>query len=184
LAACIILYDGALKRTRLAPFIMGECRFLNVLLGMSLLIVPWGEGELLIALGIGIYIMGVTIFARTDARVSSRTRLTVGLTILLAGMVLLVAVPTVSGDRPSLEIPRSGWYLLWAALALIIARRCVMAVVEPSPPRVQSAVRNCVHSIIALDAALCVGYVSPYWGFAVLSLFIPTMLLTVWLNST
>src|SRR3954468_13530276 len=184
LAACIILYDGALKRTRLAPFIMGESRFLNVLFGMSLLIVPWGKGELLIALGIGVYIMGVTIFARTDAHVSSRTRLTVGLTILLAGMVLLAAVPTLSGDRPSLNIPRSGWYLLWAALALIIGRRCVMAVVEPSPPRVQSAVRNCVHSIIALDAALCVGYVSPYWGFAVLALLIPTMLLTIWLNAT
>jgi 4-hydroxybenzoate polyprenyltransferase len=184
LAACIILYDGALKRTRLAPFIMGECRFLNVLLGMSLLIVPWGEGELLIALGIGVYVMGVTIFARTDARVSSRTRLLAGLIILLAGIALLAVVPTLSGDRPSLNIPQPGWYLLWAALALIISRRCVMAVFEPSPPRVQSAVRNCVHSIIALDAALCVGYVDTYWGFALLSLLVPTMLLTLWLNAT
>jgi 4-hydroxybenzoate polyprenyltransferase len=184
LAACIVLYDGALKRTRLAPFIMAECRFLNVLLGMSLLIVPWGKGELLIALGIGVYVMGITIFARTDARVSTRTRLVAGVTTLLAGIVLLAQVPTLSDDRPSLAISQTGWYLLWGALALIIARRCVMAIFEPSPPRVQSAVRNCVHSIIALDAALCVGYVSPYWGFAVLSLLVPTMILTFWLNAT
>lgn len=71
LAACILLYDGALKRTRLAPIVMGECRTLNVLLGMSLMIIPWGEAEVLIAIGIGVYIMGVTIFARTDARISS-----------------------------------------------------------------------------------------------------------------
>ena len=61
LAACIVMYDYALKRSRFAPLIMGECRFLNVLLGMSLLFVPWGKFELLLALGIGIYIVGVTI---------------------------------------------------------------------------------------------------------------------------
>src|SRR4051812_20139748 len=54
----ILMYDGALKNSRLAPLLMGECRFLNVLLGMSLLILPWGKSELLIAAGVGIYIAG------------------------------------------------------------------------------------------------------------------------------
>jgi 4-hydroxybenzoate polyprenyltransferase len=184
LAACILLYDGALKRTRLAPLIMGECRMLNVLLGMSVMIVPWGKAEILIAIGIGVYIMGVTIFARTDARISTRTRLTSGLIVLLSGIALLAAVPCLTVERPPLAVIVPGWYLLWAALALIIGRRCMMAVFEPSPKRVQTAVRNCVHSIIVLDAAVCVGYASPYWGFAVLSLLIPTMLLTLWLNAT
>jgi 4-hydroxybenzoate polyprenyltransferase len=184
LAACILLYDGALKRTRLAPLVMGECRTLNVLLGMSLMIIPWGKADILIAIGIGVYIMGVTIFARTDARVSSRTRLTAGLIVLLSGISLLAAVPWLTIDRPPLAVILPGWYLLWAALALIIGRRCTMAIFEPSPQRVQSAVRHCVHSIIVLDAAVCVGYASSYWGFAVLSLLIPTMLLTLWLNAT
>jgi 4-hydroxybenzoate polyprenyltransferase len=184
LAACILLYDGALKRTRLAPLIMGECRMLNVLLGMSVMVIPWGKAEIFIAIGIGIYIMGVTIFARTDARISTRTRLTSGLIVLLSGIVLLAAVPWLTAERPPLAVIVPGWYLLWAALALIIGRRCMMAVFEPSPKRVQTAVRNCVHSIIVLDAAVCVGYASPYWGFAVLSLLIPTMLLTLWLNAT
>jgi hypothetical protein len=59
-----------------------------------------------------------------------------------------------------------------------------MAIFEPSPQRVQTAVRHCVHSIIVLDAAVCVGYASSFWGFAILSLLIPTMLLTLWLNAT
>lgn len=184
LAACVLLYDGALKRTRLAPLIMGECRMLNVLLGMSVMIVPWGKAEILIAIGIGVYIMGVTIFAQTDARISTRTRLTAGLIVLLSGIAILAGVPWLTAERPPLAVVSLGWYVLWFALALIIGRRCTMAVFEPLPKRVQMAVRNCVHSIIVLDAAVCVGYASPYWGFAVLSLLIPTMLLTLWLNAT
>jgi 4-hydroxybenzoate polyprenyltransferase len=184
LGSCILLYDGALKKTRLAPLVMGECRMLNVLLGMSLSLIPWGKFEVLIAVGIGVYIIGVTIFARTDARVSSRVRLASGFIILLAGMGIVAAAPWLTAERPPLEIVRIGWYALWAALALIIGRRCLMALFEPSPRRVQAAVRNCVQSIIVLDAAVCVGYVSPYWGFGVLALLVPTFVLTMWLNAT
>jgi 4-hydroxybenzoate polyprenyltransferase len=188
LVGCIIIYDGALKRTRWAPLVMGECRMFNVLLGMSLMVVPWVEiprKELLIALGIGTYIVGVTIFARTDARTSSRRRLTTGLCVLLGGIALLAAVPKLTVYRPPIAVAHNGWLLLWAAIALIIGRRCAMAVFEPSPQRVQAAVRHCVHSIIVLDAAVCVGYAnSPYWALAVLSLLFPTMLLTMWLNAT
>lgn len=184
LAICILLYDGGLKRTRLGPMVMGECRLLNVLLGMSLMVVPWFKREVLIALGIGIYIMGVTMFARTDAHESSRRQLIKGMAVLLAGMAILAGVPALTHDRPPIAVSQTGWYLLWAALGLIIARRCLMAVFEPSPQRVQAAVRHCVHSIIVLDAAVCVGYASPYWGFAVLLLLFPTMILTMWLNAT
>jgi 4-hydroxybenzoate polyprenyltransferase len=184
LTSCILLYDGALKHTRFAPLVMGECRMLNVLLGMSVMLIPWGKAEILIAVGIGVYIMGVTIFARTDARISSRTRLTAGLIVLVSGMGLLASVPWLTADRPPLVVILPGWYLLWAAIALITGRRCTMAIFEPSPKRVQTAVRHCVHSIIVLDAAVCVGYAGSYWGFAVLSLLIPTMLLTLWLNAT
>ena len=184
LAAVILLYDGALKRSRFAPLLMGECRFLNALLGMSLFYIPWGKAELLIAAGVGIYVMGVTIFARTDARVSARSRLVYGLLVLVGGIALLAAVPWITGNRPFLQISTSGWYVLWFAIALIITRRCFMAVFDPSPRRVQSAVRNCVQSIIVLDAAVATGYASPFWGFAIVILLIPTMLLTLWLNAT
>ena len=184
LAACIVMYDGALKRSRFAPLLMGECRFLNVLLGMSLTIIPWGKAELLIVAGIGIYVVGVTVFARTEARTSTRSRLISGFIVLLSGMALLAAVPELTAHRPPLEVSTKGWYLLWVALALITARRCIMAIFEPSPPRVQAAVRHCVQSIIVLDAAVCVGYASPFWGFAVIAMLVPTFLLTIWLDAT
>jgi 4-hydroxybenzoate polyprenyltransferase len=184
LAACIVLYDSALKHTWLAPLVMGECRMLNVLLGMSLMLVPWGKPEFLIATGVGVYVAGVTIFARTDARASSRLLLTFGLIALLAGIALLAAVPTLSAYRPPIAVSPMGWLLLWSALALIIGRRCAMAIFEPSPERVQAAVRHCVQAIIVLDAAVCVGYASPHWAFVMLTLLLPTFLLAAWLNAT
>jgi 4-hydroxybenzoate polyprenyltransferase len=194
LAICVVLYDAVLKRTPFAPLAMGACRVLNALLGMSLAplaaqaaspYVSWGStAAWLIAIGIGIYIVGVTIFARTEARASFRTRLIGGLAVLLVGMALLAATPALSRYDPSVKVSLNGWYLLWAALALITARRCGLAVSEPSPPRVQVAVRHCVQSIIVLDAAVCVGYASPIWGLVVLSLIFPTVVLAQWLKAT
>lgn len=194
LAVCVVLYDAVLKRTPLAPLAMGACRAFNVLLGMSLAplaaeaaspYVRWGTSAAwLIAIGIGVYIVGVTIFARTEARASSRTRLIGGLAVLLSGMALLAAMPALSQHDPPLVVSRYGWYLLWGLLALVTARRCGLAIAEPSPPRVQAAVRHCVQSIIVLDAAVCVGYAGPIWGLAVLSLIFPTVLLAQWLKAT
>jgi len=187
LALVILSYDGALKNSRAAPLLMGECRFLNVLLGMSLFVLRWEKRELLIAAGIGIYIMGVTVFSRTDARVSTRTRLVSGFSEILAGIALLAAVPALTFNRPPLAMATNStylWYLLWGAIAVIIGRRCVAAIVEPTPPRVQAAVRHCVQSVIVLDAAVCVGYVGASWGLAVLALLIPTYIFTQWLNAT
>jgi 4-hydroxybenzoate polyprenyltransferase len=205
LALCIVAYDSFLKQTPLGPLIMGACRSLNILLGMSLAapapIVPsirslsgivgrnqhaWSlyPNEWLIALGIGIYIAGVTLFARSDAQRSPRGQLASGLAILLGGMALLTAVPSITNFRPRFHIALSGWYLLWAALAMITARRCVLAIATPTPERVQAAVRHCVQSIIVLDAAVCVGYAGPMWGVAVLALLAPTLLLSGWLKAT
>jgi 4-hydroxybenzoate polyprenyltransferase len=176
---------------------MGACRTLNVLLGMSLAYIskPTADGELLfprawlphewlIAIGIGVYVMGVTIFASTDATTSARGRLITGLAVLVAGMALLACVPALTNNQPRLVVIQNGWYLLWALLALITVRRCMAAIITPDSRQVQAAVRHCVHSIIVLNAAVCVGYVSPYWGFAVLALIFPVVALTAWLQST
>jgi 4-hydroxybenzoate polyprenyltransferase len=147
--------------------------------------VRWGTpAALLIAAGVGIYVAGVTVFARTEARSSSRGRLIVGMTILLGGMALLSVVPYLTNYQPLLVVGVNGWYLLWAVLALITARRCVAAILEPSPPRVQAAVRHCVQSIIILDAAVTVGYAGPFWGLMVLALVFPTLVLAQWLKAT
>lgn len=184
LAACIVLYDAVLKHTLLGPLLMGACRALNVLLGMSAVPRELTTVEWTIAAAIGVYIVGVTWFARSDADASPRGQLVGGLVVLLAGMAILASLPAwAGGEGPTMIAPR-GWYLLWAVLSLIIARRCVVALFEPTPSRVQAAVRHAVHSLIVLDAAVVLGFVGIYWGCAVLLLIFPTMLLTAWLDAT
>ncbi len=40
LAGCVVLYDRLAKQTPLGPLVMGSCRLLNVLLGMSAVVDP------------------------------------------------------------------------------------------------------------------------------------------------
>jgi 4-hydroxybenzoate polyprenyltransferase len=73
LTGCILGYDGGLKNTLIGPVVMGSCRFLNILLGASAvggLSEVFAAPQLPVALGMGIYIVGVTIFSRQEAETS------------------------------------------------------------------------------------------------------------------
>ena len=72
LATAILLYDAWLKRTPLGPVAMGACRMLNVLLGMSAVDAPLHAEHWLVAGAIGVYVAGITLFARKESERSSR----------------------------------------------------------------------------------------------------------------
>ena len=99
LAAAIGLYDAFAKSTPLGPLVMGACRSLNVLLGMSLSTEPWQAIHWVVAGGVGLYIVGVTVFARSEARTSARGQLLLGTAILLAGIGLLSSIPDLGRGR-------------------------------------------------------------------------------------
>jgi 4-hydroxybenzoate polyprenyltransferase len=191
LASCIVLYDAGAKRTLVGPLVMGGCRTLNVLLGMSLAIAAdglllrsWTTSELMLALGVGIYIAGVTVFARSEAGLSGRKSLSGGIAILLLGIALITAAPVVGNSHESLQLGVPQWFLLWALLAFVILRRCVIAWRDPLPLPVQNAVRTCLRSIIVIDAAIVLGYCGPFWGSTVLALLVPMLLLERWASTT
>lgn len=189
LAVAIVLYDSVLKRTPLAPLVMGACRTLNVLLGMSAAAGPWHPLHYVVAAGIGIYITGVTAFARTEAGESSRVRLALGTAVMLAGIGLLASYPNWADvtladvSQPRFAEP-ARWPLVWMAVGLMIGWRCLWAVFDPAPGRVQYAVRNCIFSLIMLDGMVTFGIRGLGWAVAVLVLLVPTMYLGRWLYST
>ncbi len=185
LAAFVVLYDAWLKRTPLGPVSMGACRLLNVLLGMSLAASSWQDQHWLVAGAIGTYITGVTWFARTETARSSRWQLAMATVVLLAGVALLVQVPDVTEDTIELlALQPQRWLLLISVLGALIGFRCFRAVLDPSPLRVQIAVRQCLLSLVILDAAVC--FVT--WGTpgaaGVLALLIPTVIFGQWVNAT
>jgi 4-hydroxybenzoate polyprenyltransferase len=195
LAGCVVLYDAGAKRTPLGPLVMGSCRMLNVLLGMSLAtaadgmtVRPWSTAELLLAAGLGVYIAGVSILARGEAGVSLRKSLAAGIAVLVAGIGLIASAPTIGVEADdALTGPKLGtapWLILWCLLGAVIVRRCFFAWRNPQPGLVQQAVRTCLRSIIVIDAAVVLGYGGPFWGGAVLALLVPMLLLERWASTT
>ncbi len=183
LVAAIFGYDGWLKRTWAGPVAMGTCRFLNVLLGLAILghrPPAWG---LLLALVVGVYIGGVTWFARTEARVSSPQMLLAAAGVILASLVLALAVPalaqqTAPGLQPSALFP----YLL-AAFGFYLALAVVPALRRPLPERVQPAIKRAVLGLVLLDALLASALVGTL-GLLLALLVVPGMVLGRWLYST
>ena len=188
LAACVVGYDAILKRTPIGPVAMGCCRFFNVLLGMSLAVdmtsgeaTAWVGANWLVAAGIGVYIVGVTWFARREATESGRFQLVAATMVMFAGIGLLAWLPWWDG-RVWVTIPR--WGIFWAIIYSLIGWRCVRAIVHPSPELVQGAVKQCILSLIVLDAAIAASIHGQFWGFYVLLLVVPTMYLGRWIYST
>lgn len=195
LAACVIAYDAGMKRTWLGPVVMGSCRFFNVLLGMSLAAhvdtsTPWLLGyepsQLLVAGGVGTYIVGVTWFARTEAETSQRLPLILAVLVMAAGFFLLASYPRFGGEygRVAFRRPEILWPALLTVLFLPIAKRCLAAVMNPSPQRVQVAIKNCIASLIILDASICLAAGSHEWAIVTVSLIVPMLLLGRWVYST
>lgn len=194
LAACVLLYDGVLKNTFVAPLAMGACRFFNVLLGMSLGAVAvegaWGfagytTSHLLVAGGIGLYIAGVTWFARTEATTSNRGLLIWGTAMMAAGIGMLALFPMIQETGIQYRLDEQYvWPLVLFMLTFTILRRCVLAIYNPQPQRVQAAVKQCILSLIILDAAVCLLVADWVWAVAVLALLAPMLLLGKWVYST
>lgn len=192
LAASILAYDGGMKATRLGPLTMGVCRFLNVLLGASSGPAAINGGGflgypsyvLVAAAGVGVYVAGVTWFARREAEASEGWHLAGALLVMLGGIGMLGWLHPNFPPGFRAVLPARWWWMMLALLGLPIARRCVMTVAYPTPEQVQLAVKHCLLSIIVLDAAVTFLAGSWYDAVLVLSLLVPAMLLGRWVYST
>jgi 4-hydroxybenzoate polyprenyltransferase len=186
LTACVVLYDIVLKRTAIAPLLMGSCRFLNVLLGMSLAetadtMLPrvWTAAEWTIAAGIGVYIVGVTIFARTEARTSRRQQLAVGIFVMAAGIATLAYGAFNVGNLSHYR------WIVWLVIGTYVVARNSMALVNPEPRIVQKSVRHALRMLIFLDFVVAFE-AAPHssGGMLILLLFVPMLLLERWASTT
>lgn len=180
LAAAILLYDAWLKRTWAGPLAMGSCRFLNVLLGLTAG-VAWSERpwSLHLAAVTGLYIVGVTWFARTEARMSKKKTLAGAALVILAGLVLALPMPL------WLE-PGAAWPLfpyLLVGLGFLVGIPVCQAIARPTPSRVQPAVKQALMGLVLLDAILATVFAGPV-GLLIALLLLPALYLGRWIYST
>jgi 4-hydroxybenzoate polyprenyltransferase len=190
LVVAILAYDGVLKRTPLAPLAMGFCRGLNVLLGASDQLF-WAPPGLLVrpqtaaAIGLGVYIAGVTWFARTEARTSSRWQLGLAQIVLNAGVLVLAALMC---SWPVWTWPPLGRtpvaLAMLAVIAFTVNRRALTAVIVPSPENVQTSIKLMLLSYVMFDATLVFWKMSETGAYgaghalATAALVIPALLLS------
>jgi hypothetical protein len=184
LAALVLLYNRSLKHTPLGPAVMGSCRLLNVLLGMSMA-AAWLPMHFVLAGGVGVYVAGISWMARGEAGLSSRPHLVGGTVVMLAGLALVAWYPQwlPAGGQWTFRIESSGWQMLWAVLGLLVGYRCLAAIFTPHPALVQRAVKHAILSLIVIDAAATLPAAGPM-AIVIALLLLPTMVLGQWVYST
>jgi 4-hydroxybenzoate polyprenyltransferase len=181
LGAMVLVYDGAAKRTPLGPVAMGACRFLNVLLGLSVVDLSGNLGPLRwhLALVVGLYIVGVTWFARTEARISNRTFLVGAAVVIFVSLMFGLLLPIwLEAGKSGVAFP----YLL-VAFAFVVGFPLVRAIRTPIPALVQAAIKRAVLGLVLLDAILATALIG-WAGLLLLLLWPPAMYLGRWVYST
>jgi 4-hydroxybenzoate polyprenyltransferase len=179
LVVCVLLYDAWLKHTSVGPLAMGACRFLNVVLGLTAGPVWVGAWGIHLALVVGLYIVGVTWFARTEARMSKQSSLTGAAFVMLAALILALPLPAwFEAGRSSLVFP----YLL-VVLGFLVGLPVSQAISKPAPDVVQAAVKRALMGLVVLDAVLATA-VAGEAGLLILLLLLPALYLGRCIYST
>ena len=178
LGACILLYDGVLKRTLAGPPCMGMCRALNLLLGMSAAPGALGDSGFYAAGIVGIYVTALTAFARHEATGGSRFQLR------LAGAGMLVALVGIGGlywldDRAWWPV-----FIVAGLLASELLSPIRTAVKNPGPKTVQSVVQQGILLLVFLDAGLVFAVRGFELALVVAALWLPSRLLARYVRMT
>ncbi|MCY3008186.1 MAG: UbiA family prenyltransferase [Planctomycetota bacterium] len=189
LVAAILGYDGPLKKTPLAPLVMGLCRALNLSLGMAIASGPrlpnLSANLWLLPAAFCLYVMGFTIAARKEfLSVQSRPRLWFGWLTSLIG-ICLFAWTIWKFPSPSLMqiAQRRGASTQWVfpcimlLLAVPVFRRAWNSIRTLSGKDLGLAIRTAILNILFIDATLALIYAGPWMGLLIAALVLPTILL-------
>ncbi|MGE3315177.1 MAG: UbiA family prenyltransferase [Planctomycetaceae bacterium] len=183
IAIFVLLYDGLFKNTLAGPILMGACRSLNVLLGASGTGV-WKEPETGAAIALGIYIVGVTYFARREEEASDPSFLAWSAMIANAGLLLMGCLVLFI---PRSTAPPTHGLAVVAFLPLVFAINKAFrnAIRTPTPELVQAAVKRSLLSIILLDATLILARTGRIeYALMTALLLIPSYFIAKWIYVT
>jgi len=173
LTAAVWIYDRWAKATPWGPTVMGLCRSLNWLIGMTAAGGPTESHQWLIPAGMGLYVGGITLYARDEAGRSRAATLAAGTAAMAGGMALvawqsLLMLGAGQGAPFLADRPAGNWLLLWATFITLLSARNLLGLADPSSGRVQAAVGNAIMAIITIDAIVVMGRCGEAWGIALL----------------
>jgi 4-hydroxybenzoate polyprenyltransferase len=188
LAAAILIYDGGGKKTHAGPFLMGSCRGLNLLLGMSHASALGGPWAWVAAGGFGLFVVGLTWISRSETESGQTRNLIGGLTVQNLALLILAAValhsqgfPGAWSNRPL--VPVEGLLIL-ALVALFVNNAATRGIYHPVPQVLQRAVKTGILSLIWIDVGLVAAVRGPVPALAVAMIWLPAYGLSRWLYTT
>ncbi len=161
---CATSYDKYFKHTLVGgPLVMGLCRGLNLLLGIS--IVPdqvfemWWIGSLPV-----LFIAAITLTSQGEVHGKNRISVTVALGFDLMVACAIIYLAFLGYFQLLTVLP---FLMIWLLMNL---RAKGKAIIENTPPNVMKAVKMGVISLIPLDACYAAG--SSYWWFGLITLLL------------
>lgn len=170
-ALAVVTYDSIGKHHAiLGPFNMGLCRGLNLLLGFSL-----GFSTQPARLPVGLvtlcYIAGVTVLSRGEVKGGTRTAAVFSASWLACSVLVLTYLGVTNSHGMLFAAP----FLVLLIFRVMSPFARAFATLEPK--NIRLAVKTGVLSLILLDASLAALFGGPWYGLAVLALYVPAMLL-------
>ena len=144
---------------------MGGCRYLNWLLGLSLL--PLTQLSLLLPIPIFLYITALTLLSREEESAMDRTAVVyTAIGIIVASLSIFFIAMT--------HNVKLGWgaFLVLLGMGFII-QRLWKTFHNFSPDNVQSTINLLLLAIIPIDFLLVTIFAPSWWSFLILALLIP-----------
>lgn len=172
LAVCILLYDGVVKVHPLfGPMNMGVCRYLNLLLGLS--ISALSLISFVLPLLTGIFLFGVTVLSQWETK-DERSVFPICLCLGSIGCVFILY-----GLYHQLDILPQKIGLLLCFLWLIFSSLCLFRLLKrDSSADIQETVKALILSLVLLDGIIVAGTGPIFWTFLIWSLLFPTLFLS------
>ena len=179
LVVTIFAYNASLKHTAAGPVVMGSCRLLNLLFLFSLSealppAVAWHVAGL-----VGVYIAGVTWFARTEESAGRPRELAAASAVMLLAVGAVLLLPLHDVPPPANRLLP---YLV-AGFGLVLAAPLRRAIRDPRPALVQAGVKRAILGLIALDAVIA-SHAAGWPALGLVLLYPPARWLGRWVYST
>lgn len=188
LIGCVLAYDVGLKHSWLGPEVMGACRGLNLLLGMSQAAALGGPLAWLVAGSYAVFVTGITWISRSEVHWGLGKNIALGIScqnMAFIGLILTCAHARAFTNPEPHPLTREilGCVAL-SALGCAVLFRSYHALARPEPERVQRAVKFGIMALVWIHAGMLLG-VRGFLPALVVALFwVPAAYAGRWIYST
>ena len=187
LIGCVLAYDAGLKRSPLGPEVMGACRGLNLLLGLSQAD-RLGKPAAWLRHVLRALCDGDHLDQPFGSDRGPRKNIAVGLTfqnVAFFGLIVACAqAPTFPDPGAALAGTSAGGCAALATLGFVVQSRTIRALRTPEPELVRRAVKFGIMSLVWVHVFLILGVRGILPGVAFAVFWIPAAYVGRWIYST